>query len=155
MDIFTQILIDDMPPVERGGIYQFLEKDGSCKKYAIVVSADYRKSDRFISIITLTNPDETKDNFRRDSIGITTPMGDFTIHCGMVTYLRRDRLGNMVFKVGKKTRSRINTMISFELGITDRPGNYDLDIDNKEPDYKLLYNQLLSKIAKEAQATKK
>lgn len=150
MDLLQKMLVDKSPEVERGGIYEFYEANGTTSKIALVVGAQYRKADRFISIIML-KPIAEDTHFMRDSVGIATPIGDYVCHCGMVTYVRRDRLGKLIHRISKKSRGLINTMISFELGIKDRPNNFDITGENTEPDYKKLYDQLCSKIAKEAQ----
>lgn len=115
MTYLEKEMIDRMDVVDRMGVYEFLEKDGSVQKYCIVVGADHRKHDRFISIVMLT--DAEKERGYADAIGIPLPIGDYWCHCGMVTYARRDRLGNKIAKVGNATRKKITKMIGIEMGV--------------------------------------
>lgn len=137
-----KIRLDAMEPVDRMGIYEFIERDGSCKYYCVVVGAEHRKTERFISIIILKDTEE--DTGYADSIGIRLPIGDFWVHCGMVTYARRDRLGRKVAKVGEKTRKKITRMIGIELGVISEPRSKVFESDTK-PDYESLYYSLMHK----------
>jgi len=130
---------------ERKGVYQFLESDGSwAGKYCLVVSAGDRKKDRMVSILMLS-PDLQK--FGRDCVDIPVSTTDTLVaRCGLVTYCRRDRLGEKVYTLSKHTMSRINRAIQIELGLANRSD----EIPTNEPDYKEMYNGLLNWIADNA-----
>lgn len=115
MTVEEKIIVDQCDPVNRMGVYEFLEKDGTMKNLCIVVGADHRKHDRFVSIVMLKDAEE--QNGHPDSVGIRLPIGDYWVNCGMVTYCRRDRLGKKLCKVGDGTRKRISKMIGIELGV--------------------------------------
>lgn len=145
MTLEEKRMVDLTPTVDRMGVYEFLEKDGSCKKYCVIVSADHRKHDRFTSVVMLTDADS--ECGYADAIGVKLPIGDYYAHCGMVTYVRRDRLGRKVGKVGDKTRTKITKMIGVEMGVLNNPRDSVWEEDNK-PDFEKLYNDLLATIAK-------
>lgn len=148
MTIETKAKIDASPEVDRMGVYRMLEKGGWWDgKYAVVVSADHRKHDRIASIIMLTN--SQTEHGGGDSIGCKLPIGDFWCHCGMVTYIRRDRLGEKVCSMGKKTRKKIARMIGIEMGCINDTRN-SVWVDENEKDWQAeaehwqsLYNNLV------------
>lgn len=136
MTLEDKARVDASPEVDRMGVYRFMEKGGIWDgKYVVVVSADHRKHDRFASIIMLTNGNEMGGN---DSVGVVLPIGTFWAHCGMVTYARRDRLGEKVCSVGAKTRKKIARMIGIEMGAihADRDSVWDKDYEDTEKDWK-------------------
>ena len=143
MSMETKRIVDLAPAVDRMGVYEFLEKDMvTVKKYCVVVSGDHRKRDRYVSIIVLSDC-EGDTGYHGDEIGIRLPIGDFWVHCGILTYVRRDRLGMKVGKVGQKTRKKINKMISMEMGLQQK--DRDIVFAENEPDWKDMYYSLMHK----------
>ena len=151
MDYEEKAKVDKSPEVDRMGVYRMLEKGGWWDgKYAVVVSADHRKHDRFASIIMLTSAEN--ENGGGDSVGCVLPIGNYWCHCGMVTYIRRDRLGEKVCSMGKKTRTKIARMIGIEMGAihAERDSVWEKSYEDTEKDWKeeaehwkSLYNNLV------------
>lgn len=109
----------------RGRIFQFLEKDGTSTKTCLVISADTRQTDKLISILMLG----TKDS------GDAIPVGDGSfVHCGLVTYCDRKRLGDPIAEVDEQSMAMIEDGIRLALGL------------KPEIDYETMYNNLLAKI---------
>ena len=143
--------VDESPEVDRMGVYRFLEKGGIWDgKYAVVVSADHRKHDRFASMVMLT--DAENEHGGGDSIGCVLPIGNYWCHCGMVTYIRRDRLGEKICSIGAKTRKKITRMIGIEMGVVkaERDTVWENSYEDTEHDWKAeaehwksLYNNLV------------
>lgn len=134
MTIEEKAKIDESPEVDRMGVYEFLDVNGIPDgKVAVVVSADHRKHDRFASIIMLTPYELERGG--GDAIGVPLPIGDYIIHCGMVTYVRRDRLGKKLCKIGANTRKKITKMIGVELGVI-HDGRESVWQIKDEPDWK-------------------
>ena len=126
---------------ERRGIYRFIENDGSDKgKLALVISSADRANDRLVSILIL----KQKSSPGLDVIGVTIPeMGDYFMHCGLVTYCKRINLGEMVHKLSKPGMKRINRQIEMELGLSNRSRNGVMDDD---VNYEKLYKDLLQTV---------
>lgn len=127
---------------ERKGIYKFIESDGNWGgKYCLVVSAGDRMKDRIISILMLS---DNLNKFGRDCVDV--PISDsetMVARCGLVTYCRRDRLGEKVYTLSKHTMRRINRAIEIELGLVNR----NEEIPTNGLDYKAMYKGLLNYIA--------
>lgn len=140
-------MIDKAPAVERGGIYEFIEADGTSTKMALVVAGAHRVRDRFVSILMLKPfVEDGVYGLHNDEVLITTPDDRYVAHCGMVTYVRRDRLGRQIHKVSKAVRHKVNEQLKIELGMVGAPGHFrDLTemVTEPEPDYKAMYEQLL------------
>ena len=147
MSYETKRRVDEAPAVERMDVYELYENDfETVKRYAVVVCGGHRTKDRYVSIITLTDAD-TDTGWHADEVGVRLPMGDFWVHCGMITYVRRDRLGRKIAKVGKGTAKKINRMMGMELGIINKPHDFRED-EPSEPDYKKMYDAFLNKLVK-------
>lgn len=116
---------------ERGWIYEFLEADGTTNKYVLVVSSQKRANDRMISILMLGDSCAGYDVVRVGFEG-----GNKYLHCGMVTYTARTRLGKKMYKVAKKTMENVDFLIADNLGLNRE----------KMAVYKDLYEELLRKV---------
>lgn len=114
---------------KRGVIYNFIEKDGTSKNKVLVVSAEHRREDNIISILMLGTKYTGKD-----CIEINTQGENWFVHCGLVTYTSRTRLGEEVGKIDEETQRRITNNMAYQLGIND------------ELDYKKLYEDILQRI---------
>lgn len=129
---------------ERRGVYKFLESDGSWGgKYCLVVSGSHRVSDRIISILIL-NEYGDGSVVGSDVVCIRIEgFGLYYVRCGLVTYCKRNRLGEMVHKMSKNSMRKINEQILIELGLKNNPRFSAVD---DEPDYEKLYKDLLSSV---------
>lgn len=127
---------------ERRGVYEFFENDGSYRgKLCLVISNEDRAEDNLVSILILS---EKTDKFNRDCVDVpVSPLRVLVARCGLVTYCRRSNLGCKVYEVSKHTMSRINAQIKIELGFDNRRHGEVWS----EPDYKKLYEDLLSAIS--------
>lgn len=114
---------------KRGVIYNFIEKDGGIKNKVLVVSAEHRREDNIISILMLGTKYTGKD-----CIEILLGEEKWFVHCGLVTYTSRTRLGEEVGKIDEETQRRITNNMAYQLGI------------NENMDYKKLYEDILQKI---------
>ena len=87
-----------LSPADRGYVYEFLEPDGVCNdKYCLVVSSQKRAYDNIISILILQDSRAGLDVVKCNFQGKTK-----YVHCGLVTYLKRERLGTRVCPFPKK-----------------------------------------------------
>ena len=94
----------------RGEIFSYTMNGGDRRK-ALVISADFRAKDRYISIIVLT--EEPKPN----SVPITTLTGIMYADCGMVSFATNDRLGNFLQSVNETEMKDLEEGIMYCLGI--------------------------------------
>lgn len=135
--------LNNAPAVERRGIYEYENASGTYNGLCLVVAGNHRQWDKYVSGISLS-PCDTDTGKHSDEIGLRLPDGrEFWVHCGMVTYFRRDRLGEMVHKISKGTMGRINEKMKQELGLSPK-----LEImPDDEPDYEKLYKDLIRTIA--------
>ena len=113
----------------RGRIFHFLEKDGTSNKSCLVISSDSRKTDKIVSILMLGT---------RDSSDAIEVMDGFYVHCGLITYCDRKRLGDPITDIDG------NTLYTIEEGI-----NHALGLN--KVDYETMYNDLLDRVTKNAQ----
>lgn len=144
MDEKTKRHVDQSPAVERKGVYEFTNNSGNYSGLCLVVGGRHRRRDRYISIIQLKSVD-VDGAFHNDEMGLRLPDGrEFWVHCGMITYLRRDLLGKMVHKVSDQTMKRVNLGIMQELGLSQKTERIVCD---GEPDYEKLYKDLIRTIA--------
>lgn len=117
-------------PAERGKIYDFIESDGTIRNKVLVVSSNGRALDKMISILMIgDNP------AGYDIVPIFLDNKYRYVHCGMVTYAKRCRLGDEVAKVPDYVMEAIDEQICRNLGLDD-----DLWV------YKHLYEELLDKV---------
>lgn len=117
---------------QRGHVYEFIEKDGTVKNRALVVSADTRAGDRLVSILMLGDV-----NLGYDVVKI----GKQYVHCGCVTYCSRDRLGKLIGKASKQAMEDVDFMLAKELGL----------VSARLTVYKELYDGMLRKMMEVAE----
>lgn len=115
---------------ENGFIYDFIEKNGTTHKMALVIQNDKRTEDNLVSILLLGTRKGMSDTIPIKLDGIY-----YYVHCGMVTYCPRNYLGRRVAQVSTDIINRIRKNIAWQLGLSN-----DLN------DYKKLYERLLDKI---------
>jgi hypothetical protein len=143
MDAELKYRLNHAAPAERRGIYEYTNAGGTYSGYVIIVGGNHREYDKYVSGISLSAC-EVDSGAHGDELGIRLPDGrEFWVHCGMVTYFRRDRLGELVHKVSKQTMRRINEGIKMELGLSQK-----LEImPSADPDYEKMYKDLIKTIA--------
>lgn len=148
MTELDKLAMPDAKEVTRRSIYELLDKDMQpTGRYALVVIGSHRNKDNYVSIIKLTDPSIDNGN-HRDEVGIRLPSGqEFWVHCGMITYIARNRLGDRLYHLSKQTMQRVNKCIQQELGLVNKPNTYGCE-EPYEPDYKKLYEELLTAVSK-------
>lgn len=100
---------------KRGEIFEYEMLDRHEIKKALVVSADFRSNDRYISVILLI--DEPKND---NCVPITTGGGIMYADCGMCSFAVNDRLGNYVRTVPSKEMEQVDEGIAKCLGIQQK-----------------------------------
>lgn len=114
----------------RGSIYEFLEKDGSVRNYVLVVSGQQRATDKLITILMLGNSPAGADVVKIDFNGEPR-----YLHCGMMTYCARVKLGKKLMTLDEDAMSKVNAELAKQLGL-----------QMTDQHYKELYENLLDKI---------
>ena len=123
-----------LSPADRGYIYEFLETDGTHEgKYCVVVSSQKRAYDKLVSILMINDTRAGYDVVKFGFQGETK-----YVHAGLITYVRRDRLGRRVTEFPKKAMSSVDLLMANELGL-DR---------EKALIYKVLYDDLIRSFIK-------
>ncbi len=115
---------------ERGCIYEFLEKDGSSKNMMLVIGNNRRQMETLVSVLMLNTTDKGND-----AVGIWIEEEMYVVHCGLVTYCSRSRLGRKVTKISDARMELIDNGVKYQLGLTE-----------EREDYKTLYENLLDKV---------
>lgn len=127
--------IEGLNPAINGMIYEFLDSDfKNSDRHVLVVQNNARSEDNVASVLLVGD----KKGYNCDTIPIKFGGVTHYVHCGMVTYVQRTRLGKKKANVSDETMERIKRNIAVQLGL--------LDDDN---DYKAMYEQLLDKVIKE------
>lgn len=125
------------PAAERGRVYEFYDNEGKLtQNYALVISSDTRAHDKFVSILMLNDFANGPDVMKVQVKLISGSSLQKCIHCGMVSYAARERLGDIVGTVPNETMNQINNLIAKQLGLVI------------QTDYKTLYEDLLDRIIK-------
>lgn len=124
-----------MDEVKRGHIYKYKEDLEGYNRYALVISADARGRDRYVSILFLSDA-----YLGHDVIKVDIPhVGLRYVHCGMITYTQRENLTTDVAVVPAHTMNRIDGIILHELGIKH-------DAEAELAIYKDLYDELVDAV---------
>ncbi len=120
----------DWTIAQRGGIYEFCDADRNVSdNVVLVVSADSRSRDRFINILM-----PGSSPLGNDVLPIEIDGQMRYLHCGMISYTSRERLGKKLFQLSPEVMSNIERLMAQSLGISG------------EADYKTLYNDLIAKL---------
>ena len=98
---------------ERGGIYEFIEKDGSTKNITLVVSSNKRKTDKRVSTVMLGD-----NNIGSDVVTVEVGGRFKYIHCGMISYSMRNRLGNKLGQLSEDKMKEIDRCILEQFGLS-------------------------------------
>lgn len=112
---------------KRGEIWEYATSNEMEIKKALVVSADFRAKDRYISIIMLL--DEAPDN-EECIVPITTTGGVMYADCRMVSFARKDRIGNYLRTASEKEMKKIDEKIAMCLGFEHKP--FEVHCQNTE-----------------------
>lgn len=103
------------PMVFRGEVHKYHNMSG-WNGYCVIVSGNHRAKDVYVSVISLKEAD--KDfRYQGDEVSLELPGGTYWCHCGMITYMRRDRIDEFVVKLSKKQMRDIDLAIMQEMGI--------------------------------------
>lgn len=147
MDTELKQKLKNAPVVNRREIYEYTNATGTYSGLCIIVSASHRERDKYVSAIALS-PCDRDEGLHNDEVGITLPDNrKFWVHCGMVTYIRRDRIGKLVHKITKQHMRRIDKNIMYELDLSIKADD--------EPDYEKMYHDLIKTIANWSKPEKK
>lgn len=109
----NKVLNRYLNPATRGAIYEFLEKDGTTRNFVLVVSSQTRATDKIISVLMLGDSPAGYDIVEIPFMGTIR-----YVHCGMITYCGRTRLGRKMDIVDPETMRKIDTQLAKDLGIT-------------------------------------
>ena len=110
---FMNIERDEKMEFKRGEIYEYAVKDET--KKALVISADFRKKDYFLSVIVLT--DEPKGSV---CVPITTGGGIMYADCGMVGFAQYDRFGCYLRTVQQAEMDQVDEGVAKCLGLEQK-----------------------------------
>ena len=119
----------------RGHLFEFDDGKNPAKRYVLVVSCDSRCTDKLVNVIMLGD-----SNKGRDVVKVTNSNfeSDKYVHCGMITYTKRDYLIKEVGVVDAETMAEIDAVISREFAIME-------DVSTKAEFYERSYRELLDK----------
>lgn len=120
-----------MDEVKRGYVYRYKETEEGDPRSVLVISADERGRDRYVSVLFVTDSFYGHDVIKLTVNGVTK-----CVHCGMITYTKRENLTSEVCEVPEHTMHRIDGIILHELGIKH-------DAEAELAIYKDLYDQLV------------
>lgn len=98
----------------RGEIFEYEHMGSGVIKKALVVAADFRKNDRFISIIILTDEPKGKINVPINCQGI------MYADCGMVSFATNDRLMDYIRTATADEMAQIDEGIAKCLGLEQK-----------------------------------
>lgn len=100
----------------KGTVHRFIDgRNDGVNKYMLVVSANHRAGDKYVSVLMLGNKDfgsDVVDLQVADSTG-----GNTYVHCGMITYVLREKLGECVATVSPDVMHEVENTICSELDI--------------------------------------
>lgn len=98
----------------RGYIYEFIEKDGSHKNDVLVVSSEGRAYDKLISTIMVGDNPKGKD-----IVPISYNGRKRYIHSELVTFAKRERLGELVAVLPMEAMAVIDEGLAQGLGLKE------------------------------------
>lgn len=120
----------------RGYIYEFDDGKNINKRYVLVVSNDTRATDKMVSVIMFGD-----SNLGHDVVAITHEGigGTKYIHCGMLTYTKRDFLVREIGSITTEEMEKVETVVCGQLALRE---NVVVELNF----YKCLYQELLNKV---------
>jgi mRNA-degrading endonuclease toxin of MazEF toxin-antitoxin module len=124
---------------KRGHIYEFDDGKSTDKRYVVIISADFRSTDKMVSTLMLGDSHIGHDVVPIDvqSLGCTK-----YLHCGMVTYTKRDILGNDIGELSAEKMKEVEDRICEELDLRQ-------DVQMTANFYEKAYEDLLAKVLDE------
>ena len=110
--------VKSAPRMLRGEVHRYHTESGY-SALCVIISANHRAKDKYISIISLKDVDDQK-YLMGDEVALMMQDGrKYWCHCGMITYLRRDRIDDLVMRLPRDKMYEIDTAIMQELGIEE------------------------------------
>ena len=103
---------NELQTADRGAVYEFIERDNTVKNMVLVVSNQMRCEDNLCSILMLG----TKYT-GYDCVPITINEQNYYVHCGLVTYAKRSRLGKKIETLSAIKMRKIDLNIANNLGL--------------------------------------
>lgn len=102
---------------KRGYLYLFHDRNAQwTDKYVVVVSSDNRASDKMVSIIVLGD-----NRAGVDVVPVNIPnVGTKYAHCGMITYIQRQKLTEEICELPEATMDKIDEQLLVQLGLQDK-----------------------------------
>lgn len=127
--------------IERGSIYEYIEKDGTIRNRVLIVADKSRSRDNIQSALRLSPAKEGGDTVL---VEYDSETGTYWyVHCGCVSYVYRNRLGRKTGEVLEATMETINEVMKQQLGLEDEAVSY-----------KKLYEDMIGGIKHELEQTK-
>ncbi len=114
-------------------IYRFVNGEDN-KKMVLVVSDDFRCMDRMVNILMLGDAP-----VGRDVVQIEGKNWTKYVHCEMVTYCKREQLGELIGEISEEQMEEIEEKIAVGLGIHKT-------LKAERDFYQDAYNNLLNKV---------
>ena len=129
----TDFITNTSAKFKRQNVYEFNDGKG-IRRYALVISNDYRCADNILSILMLSsNPNG------RDVVQVNGIFGTYYAHCELVTTCGREQLGKNCGKISDKTMDAIERQIMKGLDL-------DNDVIKERDFYKTAYESLVNKL---------
>ena len=104
------------PMVLRGEVRHY-HNDNGYKGVCLIVGADHRGRDKYVSMISLMEADN-KDLYY-DEVVFMISGKEYHAHCGMITYIRRDRVDGLISKLSREQMYDVDMSIIREMGMSD------------------------------------
>lgn len=105
----------------RGQIYEFVDKDGSRNKKALIVSDNDRAESKTLSILTSKS---YRDGISMQRVKMRKEPVYF--NCNMITYCNADQLGDLIGAVDTKVMDQIDRKLIRAIGLEKYKSAYDL-----------------------------
>lgn len=123
-----------MQEVHRGYIYRFDNGNGTTR-LALAVGSEARATDKMSSILMLCDTGIGHDVVKLN----LDDLGSYYVHCGMITYTRRDYLVEEIGPLPFNKMEKIDRIMASELALLD-------GVVEKARFYENAYNDLLAKV---------
>lgn len=122
--------------VHKGHIYKFDNGHIDGFRYVLVVGSEHRAADKMVSILMLGDT-----GIGHDVVKLSVPEHKipFFVHCGMVTYTRREFLLEEVCEIPEEKMNKIERIMANELDLL-------AGVVEKARFYENAYNEVLDKL---------
>lgn len=104
------------PMVLRGEVRHY-HNDNGYNGVCLIVGADHRARDKYVSMISLS--EASNRNLYYDEIVLVIEGREYHAHCGMITYIRRDRVDGLISKLSREQMYDVDRSIIREMGMSD------------------------------------